>query len=234
MKKGLNTFTFVQVGAMRIFISFLIFLPISIKNIKYLKKENIIFIIGCGFLGTFIPAFLFTFAGSKIPSALSGTLNGLTPFFVLIIGVLAFKSKPSILQYTGILIGFIGATFLVTNGDFNSFESINIYALPVVFATSLYGINANMVKHKLQELEGIQISSLTFLFMGIPAGIVLFSTDISPVFQSPVLLPSFLAVLFLAIFGSVITSIIYFNLIHKTGAIFPSLATYIMPFFALI
>ncbi|MCK4631275.1 MAG: EamA family transporter, partial [Bacteroidales bacterium] len=42
MKRGLDAFTNNQVAAFRIFISYLAFLPIAIKHINKLKKENII------------------------------------------------------------------------------------------------------------------------------------------------------------------------------------------------
>lgn len=234
MKKGLDAFTYVQVGAMRIFCCFLILLPISIKNLKYVSKKNIIPLILSGLLGNFIPAFLFTFSETEISSSLAGILNGLTPFFVLIIGVLAFKNKPSILQYGGVLLGFIGASFLVTNGDFSSFGSINIYVLPIILATLMYGINSNLIKFKLHELKGVQILSLSFFFVGPAAGIILFSTDVDSAFQSVNFLSSLFAVLTLAVFGSVITLMIFYNLIHKTGTIFASSSTYIIPFFALM
>ena len=234
IKRGMDAFSYVQVGALRVFISFLVLLPISIKNLKLINKNNIIFLVISGLLGNFFPAFLFTFSETQISSSLAGTLNGLTPFFVLIIGVLVFKNKPNILQYIGVFVGFIGAVILITNGNFHSFGNINIYVLPIVLATFMYGTNANLVRFKLQGMNGIQITSLTFFLIGPLAGGILFFTDLATPFHSADFMFSLLAVVVLAVFGSVITLFIYYELIHYAGAIFASSSTYIIPFFALM
>lgn len=234
MKRGLDAFTYVQIGAIRIFFSFLILLPISIKNLHLITKKNFGFLLASGLLGNFFPAFLFPFAQREVPSSLAGILNGLTPFFTLIIGVLAFKSKPSKLQYIGVFVGFFGAAILVTNGNFNSLGGINAFALIIVFATFMYGINANIIRNKLAGLNGIQITSLLFFLIGPFAGVVLMFTDISAATQSVKFWPSLMAVLTLSVFASVILLFIYNNLIHKAGPIFASSATYVIPFFALM
>ncbi|MCB8964512.1 MAG: EamA family transporter [Bacteroidales bacterium] len=234
MKRGLDAFTYAQIGALRIFFSFLILLPISIKNLKLLTRKNFGFLLASGLLGNFFPAFMFPLAQTQVPSSLAGILNGLTPFFTLIIGVLAFKSKPNKLQYIGIFVGFLGAAILVTNGNFDSLSNINAFALIIVFATIMYGINANIIRNKLMGLNGIQITSLLFFLIGPFAGVVLMFTNIETAVQSVKFWPSLLAVLTLATFASVILLFIYNNLIHKAGPIFASSSTYVIPFFALI
>jgi len=234
MKRGLDAFSYFQIGAIRIFFSFLILLPISIKNLKYINKQNFGYLLASGFLGNFFPAFLFPLAQTQVPSSLAGILNGLTPFFTLIIGVLAFKSKPNTLQYIGVFVGFVGASILVSNGNFSSLAGINAYALIIVFATFMYGINANIIRNKLAGLNGIQITSLLFFLIGPFAGVVLMFTDFTLATQSDKFWTSLMAVLTLSVFASVILLFIYNNLIHKAGPIFASSATYIIPFFALM
>jgi len=234
MKRGMDVFSYIQVAAIRIFLSFIVLLPISIKNIKLITKSNAGILLISGLIGNFFPAFLFTLSETELSSSLAGTLNGLTPFFTLIVGVAAFKNKPSFLQYIGVGVGFIGAALLVTNGNFSSFGNINIFALFVVLATCMYGINANIIRFKLQGMNGIQITSLTFFFIGPIAGAIMLCTDLSTVFCSTDFMPSLLAIAALAVFGSVITLFVYYELIHYAGAIFASSATYIMPFFALM
>lgn len=234
MKRGLDAFTYAQIGAIRIFFSFLILLPISIKNLRLITRKNFWYLLASGLLGNLFPAFLFPLAETEVSSSLAGILNGLTPFFTLIVGVLAFKSKPNTLQYIGVFVGFIGAAILVTNGNFSSLGGINGFALLIVLATFMYGINANIIRNKLVGLNGIQITSLLFFLVGPFAGVVLMFTDVSTAVQSAKFWPSLLAVLTLATFGSVILLFIYNNLIHKAGAIFASSSTYVIPFFALM
>ena len=234
MKKGLDAFTDVQVAAIRIFFAFVVLLPFSIRVIKKLNKHRSTFLFVSGLIGNLIPAFLFTYAETGISSSLAGILNSLSPFFTLVVGIIVFKNRPGLMQYLGIFIGLVGAILLVTNGDFSSVGAINFYALVVVFATLLYGINSNVIKFKLEGLTGIEITSLAFMFVGPIAGVILFSTDLSPAVNSPKFWSSLLAVLALSIFGSVLSLFVYNNLIHRTSAIFATSTTYIIPIFALM
>ena len=102
-----------EVGALRIFIAFLVLTPLIFKHVK---KEHFKYwpaFLGMGMLGNFIPAFLFTKAETVISSSLAGMLNSLTPLFTLLFGVLLFKAKTKTLNVIGILIGFIGAIGLL-------------------------------------------------------------------------------------------------------------------------
>lgn len=234
MKLGLNALSYVQVGAFRMFFCFIILLPIALKRIKLLNRRTIWALLGAGLLGNFFPAFLFALSETQISSSLAGILNGLTPFFTLFVGVIAFHNRPTIWQYIGIVVGFVGAAILVTNGQLTSFGNINYYALYIVLATFMYGINANLVRFKLADMSGVDITALLFLLLG-PLSIgVLLTTDLHAAYVHPDFWPSILAVLVLATFGSVISLFVYNNLIHKAGAIFASSTTYITPFFALI
>lgn len=234
MKRGLDALSYVQVAALRIFFSFLILLPLSIKNLKLINRNNLWPLLWCGLLGNFFPAFLFTLSETQITSSLAGILNGLTPFFTVIAGLVLFKHKPNIFQSIGVIIGFGGASILITNGNFSSFGHVNLYALLVVLATMMYGINSNIIRFKLSGLTGVQITSLIFFLIGIPAGIILMLTDIKVAMHHPAFLISILATIVLATFGSVITLFVFNNLIHHTSAIFASSVTYIIPFFALL
>ena len=234
MKKGLVAFSYTQVGALRMFFCFLILLPLSLKNLKYVNKKNIGWLITSGLVGNFFPAILFCFAQTHIKSSMAGILNGLTPFFVLLAGVVVFKNRPTALQYIGILTGFIGASLLVTGGNFHSLGSVNGYALFIVLATLMYGFNANVIKYKLKDLNGLQLTSLYFFLTGPLALCVLLFTDFAAPFAQTEWLPSLTFIFILALFGSVLSLILYNNLIHRCGPIFSSSTTYIVPFFALM
>jgi drug/metabolite transporter (DMT)-like permease len=234
MKKGLNAFDYMQIGSMRIFFSFLILLPIAIKNLRLITKKNIGTLLTLGLIGNFIPALLFSFAQTEINSSLAGILNGIAPFFVLIIGVIFFGNRPSVWQYIGIFVGFLGAFWLMTDGNLGSLGHVNSYALLLVLATAMYGLSSNLIKFKLQNLNGIQITALSFFLVGPLAGLMLGFTDLKTPMLSPDFSSSLIAIITLAIFGSVLTLFIYYNLIQRAGPVFASSATYIVPFFALL
>jgi drug/metabolite transporter (DMT)-like permease len=235
MKKGLRSFDYMQVAALRIFFGFIILLPTFYKTIKKITRQNWIHIAITGYAGIFFPAFLFTKAQTQISSSLAGMINSLAPFFALITGILIYKSRPGKWQILGIIVGLIGALGLISKGNIlMSFENINAYALYVVVATVGYGINANEIRYKLKGLTGYEITSLAFLLIGPPAGIYLLTTDFAPALQTADW-PLNLGFIFtLSLFGSVISLFFFNSLVHYTSALFATSVTYIIPFFAII
>lgn len=236
MKKGLRSYSNDQVAALRIFISFLAFLPFSIKYLKKITKENIFSLFIVGFIGSTIPAFLFTKAQTNIDSGLAGILNSMTPLFTLIIGLIFYKSTAKLINAIGIFLGLAGALGLVfysANGT-SILGNINYYGLFVVVATICYGINVNHVKYKIKDLDGLELTSLAFMLVGPFAGIYLLFTDFSfPLSTNDYLLNlSYIAIL--AVIGTVLALVIFNTLIQRTSALFAASVTYLIPVFAIM
>ena len=234
MKRGLESYSNTQVAAFRIFFSFVFMLPITIKNIKVISRDNIRSLIIVGMIGFAIPAFLFTKAQTRIDSSLAGMLNSLTPLFTLVVGILFYRSHTRWVNIAGLLMGLIGAIGLMWNGDMNIFKGINAFALFIVVATICYGINVNEIKFKLVNLSSLEITSLAFLFTGPIAGIYLLFTDFTPVSETPDYLMNLAYIAILALFSSVIAVLIFNHLIKYTTTLFATSVTYIIPLFAIM
>ncbi len=236
MKKGLRSYSHDQVAAFRIFISFITFLPFGIKYLKKITKENVIALIVVGLIGSTIPAFLFTKAQTQVDSGFAGILNSATPLFTLIIGLLFYKSTAKLINAIGIFLGLSGALGLIfysSNGG-NLFDNINYYGLFIVVATICYGVNVNHVKYKIKDLNGLELTSLAFMFVGPFAGIYLLFTDFSLALSTPDYLLNLGYIAILAIIGTVLALVIFNTLIQHTSALFGSSVTYIIPIFAIM
>ncbi len=236
MKKGLRSFSHDQVAALRLFISFIAFIPFGIKNLKKINKKNIVSLLVVGFIGSGAPAFLFAKAQTQVDSSMAGILNSLTPLFTLIIGLIFYKSTAKLINAVGIVLGLIGALGLIlqsTNGGI-ILTNINYYGLFVVAATICYGINVNQVRYKIKGLTGLEITSLAFMFIGPLAGIYLLFTDFSNTLTSNDYLLNLGFIAILAIVGTVLALVIFNTLIQHTSAIFGSSVTYIIPVFAIM
>ena len=233
MKIGLKSFSSEQAAGIRILLASLVLLPYSIKNLKFLKKKDVKGLLIAGFIGSFIPAFLFTEAQTQIDSAIAGMLNSMTPIFTLVIGMIFFKTKMKWLQVSGLILGLFGAIGLITSGQDLSFGNINSYALLIVLATIFYGININVVKARLSHLSGVQITSLAFFFTGPAALIYLATTDFEPVLASPNWHLHFLALCALGIIGTALAMLLMNSLIRHISAVYASSVTYIIPVFAI-
>jgi drug/metabolite transporter (DMT)-like permease len=234
MKKGLESYSHNQVAAFRIFFSFIFMLPITIKNIKVIRRDNIQSLIIVGIIGFAFPAMLFTKAQTRIDSSLAGMLNSLTPLFTLVVGLILYRSSARWMNVVGLFIGLTGAIGLMWNGDLNILKGINVFALFIVAATICYGININEVKFKLAQLSSLEITSLAFLFTGPIAGIYLLLTDLAPASQTPDYKLNLVYIALLALFSSVIAVLIFNHLIKYTTPLFASSVTYIIPLFAIM
>jgi len=234
MKVGLRSFNSQQAASLRIFLASFALLPYSIQNLRALKKKDMKYLILAGFLGNFIPAYLFMKAETRIDSAIAGMLNSMTPVFTLIIGLIFMGIRTWWAQLVGVFLGFMGALGLISSGENLALANINSYAFLIIIATTFYGININIVKTHLTHLRGVQITSLSFLFIGPAALLVLLTTDLSAPLQSQGWIWHFSALAILGVVGSAFAMLIMNSLIRYTSAVFASSVTYIIPVFAIM
>lgn len=234
MKIGLKSFSPEQAGALRIILASLVLLPISIAQLKNLQKKDLKSLLIAGFIGSFFPAFLFMKAETQINSSLAGMLNSLTPVFTLIVGLLFHKTVFRWMQVVGLSLGLAGASGLILAGDGFSLGTVNSYAFYIVLATCFYAISINQIKSKLTHLTGIQVTSLSFLFIGPVALAYLLTTDFAPVLANPSWPVHLLALAALGIVGTALAMMLMNSLIRYSSAVAASSVTYIIPVFAIM
>ena len=233
MKLGLRGLSAVQVASLRIIFSALFLIPLSVKSFSSLPKNKWFPVFFSGLLGSLLPAYLFCIAEQGIDSALAGTLNSLTPIFVIITGALFFGIKASSNKISGILIALTGSFLLFLSQPANSEHQNLLYIFYVLIATFFYGLNVNLVHKYLHGVPSLQIAALALSLNAIPATIVLaasgyFSSDFSEV--EFIKANAYAALLGIA--GTAIASVIFYKLIKTAGVVFASLVTYGIPFVA--
>jgi drug/metabolite transporter (DMT)-like permease len=233
MKEGMLHLTAYQVAALRIVFSGIVLLPSAIKHIRSIPKNKIPVIFMSGALGSLIPSFLFCIAEEGIDSALAGTLNSLTPIFVIIVGAMFFKSKTSGNKVLGIFIAFTGSILLLLSKGHLQESRNMLYVSFIVIATICYGINVNMVHKHLPEIGSLQIAAIALTSNAIPALVVLIFTGyFNMALTDPGVLYSTANAAMLGIFGTAIASILFYVLIKRAGAVFSSMVTYGIPIIA--
>ena len=234
MKIGLKSFSPEQAGALRIVLASLALLPISVKQLKNLHRKDLPSLLIAGFIGSFFPAFLFMIAETRINSSLAGMLNSLTPVFTLIVGMLFHRTAFRWMQVAGLFLGLTGASGLILAGNGFNFGTVNSYAFLIVLATSFYAISINQIKAKLTHLTGIQVTSLSFMFIGPVALVYLITTDLTVVVSRPDWVIHFLALAALGIIGTAMAMLLMNSLIRYCSAVAASSVTYIIPIFAIM
>jgi len=235
MKKALISFPPFTLAAMRIAISGLAFLPIIIINWKKIPWEKWKYFLLVGLTGSGIPAFMYFLAQTNINSTVSGLLNSLTPIFTFIIGILFFGSKSSRSKIIGITLGFLGAALLIMFAEEKGQNKNLWYGLFVVIGTMCYGVSGNVVKHYFQDVKSTIISGLSFVMISIPAIIYLLIDGQLFAFQgSTQEWYSLSALVALALIGTVWASVLFYQLVQNTNAVFGSSVAYLMPIVAIL
>jgi drug/metabolite transporter (DMT)-like permease len=231
VKKGLESFSGMEVGALRIVITFVVLLPFVITRISTVPVSSFRFFFITGVIGSGIPPFLFGVAQMHIDSSLAGVLNSLTPLFTLIVGVLFFSIKAKWVNVAGIFLALAGVAGLLTAAHNPQLGNGVLYGLLVVAATILYGINMNIIKKRLAGFDPLTTTALMFAGLGIPAALYLFTNNgfVGKFATDPNTWASFGFVAILAVMGSAVSMVVHNWLIKRTSALFASTVTYIMP-----
>ncbi len=236
IKKGLIGLTPLQLGSLRTVISSIFIFIIGFKSLKTILSHQWKWVVLSGFLGTFLPSFLFAFAETEVDSGVVSILNPLVPLNAILIGLAVFKIASTKTQIFGVLLGFIGASMLIFNSMELNPDQNYLFAGFVVLATLMYGFNVNIIKHYLQEVKPIAIATGNFAAIVIPALLVLIFSNFfnSKTFENEAIYPSIGYIAVLSLFGTVMAKIIFNNLIQISSPVFASSVTYLMPLVALL
>jgi drug/metabolite transporter (DMT)-like permease len=92
----------------------------------------------------------------------------------------------------------------------------------------------NQIKSYLPHLTGVQVTSLSFLFIGPVALIYLLTTNFAPVVANSGWPIHLLALATLGILGTALAMLLMNSLIRNSSAVTASSVTYIIPIFAII
>lgn len=234
IKQSINVYTPIQVGALRLTIAGLALVGFGIPSFKYIPKKLLFWVILGGFLGNFVPMFLFPFAQQKVSSSMAGILDSLVPIFVLIFGFLLFGIKSRWTQVLGAIIGFSGAIVLMN--DNGSGGSNDIFStLLIVIATLFYGLNGLIISIYLNKIPSFKLSAAVFTIWLGPSLLILGISGFFSEFNgTPVQIKGLGYVAILGLVGTAAAMILYYKLIQQTSAVFAASVTYLMPIVAVI
>ena len=235
IKKGLVGLTPSQLGSVRILVTTIILSIFGWKKLNKIPAPAWKWIVFTGFFGTFFPSYLFAFAETVIDSSVAAVLNGMTPLFTLILGILVFGSHLKWGKVVGVLIGFGGTLILVSNEFSMNTGSDSWYALLIVFAAFCYSINVNVIKYKLQGVSALGIALGNFLVISFPAIFILFMSDFpwASIGSSTAVNTSLGYIFILAFFGTALAKVMFNELVSISSPVFSISITYLLPIVAI-
>ena len=231
IKKGLQGFSPLQLGAVRILLAGFFLFIIGHKSLRTIEKNEWKWVTLSGFLGSFFPMFLFAFAETEIDSSVAAILNSLVPLLTLFLGFLVFGVRFTKNQLAGVLLGLLGASFLIFFGKTVNPNQNYWYAGLVVLAAIGYACNANIIKNKLQNVSPMGIAVGNFATIMAPGIVVLFFSGFfsKDVLQGDYFWSSFGYIVLLCIIGTCIAKVLFNKLIQLSSAVFSVSVTYLIP-----
>jgi drug/metabolite transporter (DMT)-like permease len=236
IKKSLLGLTPYQLGALRTIITGVILLAFGYNTLKTIPKSKWKWLLISGLLGSFIPSFFFAIAETEIDSAVASILNSLVPLNTILLGFAVFKIASTKRQVLGVIVGFIGTSILILKGSELNPNQNYVYAGFVIASTLMYAANVNIIKRYLQHVKPLAIAAGNYVFIVIPALIVLLFTDFFSLetFNNPALPKALVYITILSVLGTALAKVIFFKLVQISTPVFASSVTYIMPIVALI
>jgi drug/metabolite transporter (DMT)-like permease len=235
MKIGIdNQLSPYHIASIRIASAGIMLLPIAINSLKKIPTKSRWLVFLSGTLGSLLPAYLFCIAEMRIDSALAGTLNSLTPIFVIITGAIFFNNKTPANKITGITVAFAGCVLLLfSKGAVQQPQHLGHVGL-VIIATLLYGYNVNMVSRYILHIPSLQITAVAISLNGILALMVLIFTGFFNLpLGNPGMIKGIAAACCLGIMGTAVATILFYMLVKRASGIFASMVTYAIPFVAI-
>lgn len=234
MQLGLQGVNSIQLGSLRILFAALFLMIVGFKQIAKIPLYKWKYIALTSVFGTFVPAYLFAIALSKIDGSVSAILNSLTPLNTLLVGLFFFGLDVQRRQIFGVIIGFIGCVLLVLFGDGENTTENYYYAILIVITSIFYGINVNLIKKYLSDLKPLAISTGNFVVMFVPALLVLYFSGFFDIVHQEKVQTSLGFIVVLGIVGTGFSNILFFKLIQLSSPVFASSVTYIIPVVAIM
>ncbi len=176
-----------------------------------------------------VPFVLITWAEQSIDSGLASILNATTPFFTLLLSVLAFNAdRMTGIRLGGLFVGFAGV-IVISSGSIGGPDALVQIAgiVAVVIASASYGLGNAFFGRQVRGRVDPTAAALGQVGIALPMVIVL-----SVVTTGGVAVPSvpeaLFAVAWLGIVGSGIAYLLFFRLLAVWNPTRVSLVTYLM------
>jgi drug/metabolite transporter (DMT)-like permease len=234
IKKAVMVFEPTQLTFLRMSLSTIISLPIFfwfLRTIDWTKWKSLLAI---AFFGYGIPNYLFALAeqDDRVSSGVAGVLNSTVPLLAMAIGILFFRARTTRKKAAGIVVGFLGAVWLVVASPADQ-SAQPLYAAACIVAATMYAVNANIIGAHLRRFHPFSIGATAF-FISSPFYLI-------GVWRSGALVKAMEiesraalgAIVYLALASTVLASAAYTWLVQRTTPVFATSVAYLFPLVSL-
>jgi len=181
-----------------------------------------------GLTNVAIPFFLISWGEQSIDSAVASILDATVPLFTILTAhYLLRDDKITLPKLLGLLIGFAGVVVLMSKDLANASTSSLLGQAAVILASAFYAGSSVYVRKTTEDTPGIVRSA------GPLVSAAAFMWVATILFERPVEMPqlgiTWIALLWLGIFGSGLAFVMAYYLIHEIGPTRTTMVTYLFP-----
>ena len=218
---GLITWARVGLGALALAV-----VPAARRPIEKADRPRILQL---GVVWVAIPFTLFPLAEEHINSAVTGLLNGATPFFAGLIGAVWFDRAPRGPQRWGIAVGFLGIALIAVSSSAEGGTAI-VGVVMVLVATLCYGFATNLTGPLQQKYGSVPLMARVLVIGS------LFTTPfgIYGLIRSEFALGSAIAVTVLGVVGTGLAFVAMATLVGRVGGPRATFINYFVPVVSLV
>jgi putative membrane protein PagO len=182
---------------------------------------------------SFIVAFGLVYWGEQyVPSGLASVLFGVYPFFVALFSFFLIPDqKIGLYKMIGMILGFLGIVVIFSD-SFGSDINLNVLGmLAVVLSGIIQAAIAVIIKKEGKMLNSLSMNFIPMLIAGI--GLSLIGLLFEDLTKIKIDNKAIISVLYLGLFGSVLTFTSFYWLMKKVNVVILSLIAFITPIVAL-
>jgi drug/metabolite transporter (DMT)-like permease len=225
---------FFLVAIRQMFAGIILSVFIWFNNHKSLSKKEIWWYVLSGILMITLGNGLVAWAELYVSSGLAALLCALNPFWLILLNlVLTRTDRPNFLIWLGMIVGLLGL-LMIFGDSFKDFANMNytLGILAILLANVAWALGMIFTK-KVSTSSNILTGAAIQMFAGgvVSFGLSFMLEDVSHAHFS---LASVGAVVYLVIFGSILTYSCYLYALNKLPVVLTSMHTYINPIVALI
>jgi len=212
----------------------LIFSWMRFKKLKLqTDRISIRFYLAMGLFTFIIPFALIYWAEQFVPSGLAAVLFAVYPFFITLFSYYLIRSETSgIAKLIGIVFGFAGILVIFYNDLSRDISSYLLGMGGIVLGGILQACIAVLIKKYGQHLNPLTMNLVPMIIAGVSLFILGFFLEDSTSLNFNT--EAVLSIIYLALFGSIVTFTSYFWLLKRVNIILLSLTSFITPIVALI
>ena len=233
-KFAFESFRPVSVIFFRLIIS-VIFIFVSgflLKKIQKVEGKDILYLLMLSLFEPFLYFMGESYGLTYISSTLASVIVATIPLFVPIAAYLAYRERLSVMNITGLLISFAGVLAVVFSSDVDMSATIKgvLLMFLAVFSAVGYAVLVKRLTHKYNGFTITVWQNFFGIFLFLPFFLLF---DLSEFSLKPSL-NSILAMLYLAVFGSSVTFILFARGVRELGASKANIFANLIPVFTAI